>query len=90
MMSMTGFSSIPGSMGVRTAIQRFGARWSIIFGLLLSIAANVSNCTLSWLFLVPHDIWIDCVHCMLAELIGVVAPNDAASYYGPQTARLSL
>eukprot|EP01043_Picozoa_sp_COSAG02_P062607 COSAG02_NODE_8681_length_2481_cov_1.816121_2_plen_69_part_00 len=56
MMSMTGFSSIPGSLGVRAAIQRFGARRSIIFGLFLSIAANVSNFTLSWLFLMCQKI----------------------------------
>lgn len=45
MMSMTGFSSIPGSIGVRTAIEKLGTQRSIMFGLLLSIVANVSACS---------------------------------------------
>ena len=39
----TGFSSIPGGLGVRPAIQRFGVQRSIMLGLLLGIAANVST-----------------------------------------------
>ena len=36
MMSMTGFSSIPGGLAVRTAIERLGVRRSIQLGLGLS------------------------------------------------------
>ena len=43
MMSMTGFSSIPGGLAVRSAIERFGVARSIQLGLVLSMFANLGN-----------------------------------------------